>query len=337
MMGVNLEARRPMSMETTGELSRVIEPTTRAFLEKINAMKGPKLYEMSAEEARASLLPIQDIPVTKMPADIEDTAIAGGPKGRINVRIVRPKGSTGTLPAVMYFHGGGWVLGDYDLYDRLLRELANRANAALFMVDYTRSPEAKYPVAIEENYAATTYVAENGGQFNVDASRLAVAGDSAGGNMAAVVSMLAKLRKGPKIGFQVLFYPVTDASFNNASYREFASGYWLTRDAMKWFWDNYLPDKETRKQPTASPLQASVDQLRGLPPALVITNELDVLRDEGEAYAHKLMEAGVRTTAVRLLGAIHDHVMLNALAGTPAARAAIDLAADMLRNASDEK
>jgi acetyl esterase len=316
-----------------GTLSRGIEPATRAFLETINAIKGPKIYEMSVEDARASLSMVPDVKVAKMPADIEDTTMQGGPSGRIKVRIVRPKGCMETLPAVMYFHGGGWVLGDFDTHDRLVRELANKANAAIFLVGYTRSPEAKYPVAIEEDYAATMHVAENGRQYNVDGSKLAVAGDSAGGNMAAVVAMLAKLRKGPRIGFQTLFYPVTDASFHNASYREFASGYWLTRESMKWFWDHYLPDKETRKQPTASPLCASVDQLRGLPPALVITNELDVLRDEGEAYAHKLIEAGVPTTAVRLLGAIHDHLILNALAETPATCAAIDLAAAMLRHA----
>jgi acetyl esterase/lipase len=188
-------------------------------------------------------------------------------------------------------------------------------------------------VAIEQDYVATEYVAENGGKLNVDSSRLAIAGDSVGGNMTAVVSMLAKQRKGPKIRYQVLFYPVTDASFDTPSYGQFASGYWLAREGMKWFWDNYLPDKEARKQPTASPLRASMDQLRGLPPALVVTNEYDVLRDEGEAYAHKLMEAGVPTTGVRFLGTVHDMLMINALEGTPAARGAINLASDLLTKA----
>jgi acetyl esterase len=307
-------------METMGELSRGMEPATRAFLEKINALRGPKIYEMSAEEARGALNQVQAAAeVPKMPVDIQDLKVPGGTRGQVNVRIVRP-------PVIMYYHGGGWVLGDFNTFDRLVRALCNLVNAAVVFVDYTHSPEAKYPVAIEEDYSAAAYVAQNGERLNVDTSRMAVAGDSVGGNMAAVTAILAKQRGGPCIRYQVLFYPVTDANFDTPSYRQFASGYWLERDGMKWFWDNYLPDKGERKQPTVSPLQASADLLKGLPPALVITNEYDVLRDEGEAYARKLMEAGVRTTAVRFLGAIHDMVMLNALAGTPAARGAVELA-----------
>lgn len=318
-------------MATVGTTIQGIEPATRSFIEKINASKGPQIYQMSAGDARNTLTKVQAVEVTKMPVDVEEKGFPVGPKGHVNVHIVRPKGSTETLPAIMYYHGGGWVLGDYNIFERLVGEMANKANAALVFVDYSRSPEAKYPVAIEEDYAALDYIAGHGKELNVDPSRLAIAGDSVGGNMTAVVSMMAKQRQGPKIGLQVLFYPVTDASFDNASYRQFATGYWLTREAMKWFWDNYLPDKAERKNPMASPLHASVDQLKGLPPALVITNEYDVLRDEGEAYAHKLMEAGVRTTGVRFLGAIHDMVILNAIANTSAPRSAIDLASDMLR------
>ncbi|BAI60651.1 putative esterase [Methanocella paludicola SANAE] len=318
-------------MATIGTITRGIEPATRSFLEKINASKGPQIYEMSVEDARDTLSSVQAVEVSKMPVDVEETVLPVGPEGRVNVHIVRPKGSMETLPVVMYYHGGGWVLGDYNIFERLVGELANKANSAIVFVDYSRSPGAKYPVAIEEDYAALEYVAGHGKELNVDSSRLAIAGDSVGGNMTAVVSMMAKQRQGPKIGFQVLFYPVTDASFDNASYRQFATGYWLTREAMKWFWDNYLPDRPERNNPMASPLQAPVDQLKGLPPALVVTNEYDVLRDEGEAYAHKLMEAGVRTTGVRFLGAIHDMVMLNAIANTPAPGSAIDLASDMLR------
>ena len=322
-----------MSSETTGLRCRGMDPTVAAFLEKINAAHGPPLYEMSVDEARNVLTKVQDIGIPKMPADVREINIPGGPKGNIPAHIVRPKGSTEALPAIMYFHGGGWVLGDFNIFERLIRELANQVNAAVIFVDYTRSPEARYPVAIEQDYRATEYVAENGDKLNVDSSKLAIAGDSVGGNMTAVISMLAKQRKGPKIRYQVLFYPVTDASFDTPSYGQYASGYWLAREGMKWFWDNYLPDKEARKQPTASPLRASVDQLRGLPPALVVTNEYDVLRDEGEAYAHKLMEAGVPTTGVRFLGTIHDMLMINALEGTPAARGAIDLASDLLTKA----
>ncbi len=320
-------------MATIGTISRGIEPATRSFLEKINASKGPQIYQMSPGDARNVLSDVQAVEVTRMPVDVEEKVLPAGPGGRVNVHIVRPKWSTETLPVIMYYHGGGWVLGDFNIFERPIGALASKVNAAVVFVDYSRSPEAKYPVAIEQDYAALEYVAGHGGELNVDSSRLAIAGDSVGGNMTAIIAMLAKLRNGPRIGLQVLFYPVTDASFDNASYRQFASGYWLTREAMKWFWDNYLPDRAERKNPMASPLQASVDQLRGLPPALVMTNEYDVLRDEGEAYAHKLMDAGVPTTGVRCLGTIHDMVMLNALAETPAPKAAIELASGMLREA----
>ncbi len=266
-----------------------------------------------------------------MPADIEEMDIPGGPTGKVHLHIVRPQGSTGALPVTMFYHGGGWVLGGFDTHERLVRELANKSGSAMVFVDYTPSPEAKYPVILEQDYRAMEYIAESGRQHNLDSSRLAVAGDSVGGNMTAVMAMMAKQRNGPDIRFQALFYPVTDANFETGSYRQFDSGYWLARDGMRWFWDNYLPDKKERNQPMASPSRASADQLKGLPPALVIVNEYDVLRDEGEAYAHKLMEAGVPTTGIRLLGIIHDCMMLNPLANTPVVKSAIDMASDMLR------
>jgi len=308
-----------------------VEPAAQAFLDKLAAGGGPGINELSVYEAREVLTGLQEHPAAVLPADIEDREIPVGPDGKINIRIVRPQGRTDLLPAVLYFHGGGWVLGDCDTHDRLIRQLANGGRAAVVFVEFTRAPEAKYPVAIEEAYAATRYIAENGRRLNVDGSKLVVAGDSVGGNMAAAVTLLASERGGPAIDFQVLFYPVTDADFDTGSYRQFATGYFLTREAMKWFWDNYLPEEAARRQPTASPLQASLEELRNLPPALVITGEFDVLRDEGEAYAHKLSTAGVHVTAVRCLGTIHDFMMLNALAETPAARAGIDLATDTLR------
>lgn len=202
--------------------------------------------------------------------------------------------------------------------------------ATVVFVDYARSPEAKYPIAIEQAYAATKWVAENGTSIGVDPSRLVVAGDSAGGNMVAAVTLLAKERGGPTINFQVLCYPVTDANFETQSYRAFADGYWLTREAMKWDWDSYAPEA-ARNQPTVTPLRASLDQLRGLPPALIMTNENDVLRDEGEGYAHKLMTAGVEVAATRYVGAIHGLVLLNPITQTPPARAAIAQMIDTLR------
>jgi len=232
----------------------------------------------------------------------------------------------------MYFHGAGWVMGDSTTHDRLVRQLASGAAAMVVFVDYSRAPEHRYPVAIEEAYAATCYVSEHADEFGVDAARLSVVGDSVGGTMATVVALLAKQRSGPPIGAQLLFYPVTNADFETGSYKQFRDGPWLTRAAMQWFWDQYLPEHSLRRDPTASPLMASLDQLRGLPRALIITAENDVLRDEGEAYGRKLIEAGVEAVTVRYNATIHDFVMLNALADAAPTRAAIAQAADFLKS-----
>jgi acetyl esterase len=298
-----------------------LELHTQQFVDGLAG--APPIYTLSVADARSVLARAQSAPVGKPSAQIEDVTFPVGPTGSVPVRIVRPAGAVGTLPVVVYLHGGGWILGDRDTHDRLVREIAVGVKAAVVFVDYARSPEARYPVAIEQAYAATRYVVDHGASLRIDPSRLAVAGDSVGGNMTAAVTLMAKQRRGPKIAFQVLFYPVTDADFDTASYAAFADGPWLTKRAMEWFWDAYLPDRGARKQPTATPLNASLDQLTGLPEALVLVDENDVLRDEGEAYARKLSNAGVRVTSTRYNGTIHDFVMLNALADTPAARGAI--------------
>jgi acetyl esterase len=307
----------------------VLEPKTQAFVDALSAQGGKPIYELSYGEARKVLEETQ-AGATALPADVEDKVLPIGPTGEVSVRVYRPKGAKGPLPVVMYFHGGGWVLGSKHTHDRLLRDLVNGTHAAFVFVSYTPSPEAQFPVPIEQAYAATKYIAEHGKDFDLDTSRLAMAGDSVGGNMVAVVTQLAKERKGPTIRYQVLFYPVTDSSLSQESYAEFANGPWLTRAAMEWFWDAYAPNKKDRRKTTAAPLSAARKQLEGLPPALVIVDENDVLRDEGEAYARKLMEAGVDVAAVRFLATHHDFVMLNALADTPPAKAAIRLASDKL-------
>jgi acetyl esterase len=311
--------------------SPTLEPHTQQFIESLAG--APPIYTLSPADARSVLGQVQSIPVGKPSAKIEDVAFPVGPTGSVPVRIVRPAGAADVLPAVIYIHGGGWILGDRNTHDRLVREIAVGAGAAVVFVDYDRSPEARYPVAIEQAYAATCYAADHSADLRIDPSRLAVAGDSVGGNMAAALTLMARQRRGPKIAFQVLFYPVADANFDTASYNRFAEGPWLTKRAMQWFWDAYLPDHRARKQATATPLNASLEELAGLPEALVIVDENDVLRDEGEAYARRLSDAGVRVTATRYNGTIHDFVMLNALADTPATRGAIAQAIGALRSA----
>ena len=254
-----------------------VENNTKLFLEKLQQIGGPPLYTLTPSEARNVLSGLQAGPIEKLTAEIENKTIPAGPKGEIFIQIVKPQGSGNeTLPVIMYFHGGGWVLGGFDTHERLLRELANGAHAAIVFVNYTRSPEAKYPIPLEEAYAATKWISENGQDSNLDSSRLVVAGDSVGGNMATALALLAKERGGPSITFQLLFYPVTDTNLDTPSYLAYKEGYFLTREAMKWFWDNYLSNDTNRKEPTVSPLQASVEQLSGLPPVLIIVGENDV-------------------------------------------------------------
>ncbi len=310
-----------------------LEKQTKQFVNSLAVEGGEPIYTKSPADARAVLEKLQSQAVNLPTGEVEQRSIRAGRIGEIPIRIVRPRDLSGKLPPVMYFHGGGWILGSFQTHERLVRELANAAQAAIIFVEYASSPEAHYPKAVEQAYAVTKYIAENGEPFDLNVSRLSVAGDSVGGNMATAVAMLAKQRGGPNINLQLLFYPVTDASLDNGSYRQFAEGPWLTQAAMKWFWEAYAPDTSTREKPTVSPLQASLKQLQGLPPALVITGENDVLRDEGEAYAHKLMQAGVQVNAVRYLGTIHDFMMLNALSTTPAARSATALAARAVREA----
>jgi len=304
----------------------VLEPAAQAFAEA--TANPPYLFELPVEEGRKAVDDVQSGEIAKPDADIEDLTVEGSA-----VRIVRPAGATGPLPVILYIHGAGWVFGNAHTHDRLIRELAVGADAAVVFPDYRRSPEAPYPSALEEAWTVARWVVEHGSEHALDASRIAVAGDSVGGNMSAALTLLAAERGGLDLAAQVLFYPVTDASFDTGSYHEFAEGFFLRRDAMQWFWDQYTTDEAERAQITASPLRATTDQLEGLPPALVITAEADVLRDEGEAYANKLREAGVPVVATRYQGIIHDFVMLNALRETNAAQAAITQAIGFLRDA----
>ncbi|MFI9833264.1 alpha/beta hydrolase [Streptomyces sp. NPDC051913] len=309
----------------------VLEPAAAAFAEA--TANPPYLFDLPPAEGRKAVDEVQSGDIAKPAVDEEWVTVPGGPTGSVRARVVKPAGATGSLPVVLYIHGAGWVFGNAHTHDRLVRELAVGANAAVVFPEYDLSPEVRYPVAIEQNYTVAKWVVEQGASKGLDASRLAVAGDSVGGNMTAALTLMAKQRGDVPLVQQVLFYPVTDANFDTPSYHQFATGYFLRRDGMQWFWDQYTTDEAERAQITASPLRATTEQLTGLPPALVITGEADVLRDEGEAYANKLREAGVAVTAVRFQGIIHDFVMLNALRETHAAEAAITLAVDTLRTA----
>ena len=301
-----------------------VESTTAGFLNLLAQGTGKPLEQLSPQDARAVLAGAQ-AGVVLPAADVSEKWIdVNGEK--LKLVIVRPAGATGVLPAFMFFHGGGWVLGDFPTHERLIRDLVNRSGAAAVYVDYTPSPEAKYPTAVNQAYAATQWVAEHGKELKLDGSRLAVAGNSVGGNMAAVVALKAKAAGTPALKFQLLLWPVTDASFENTSYQQFQQGYFLSRNMMMWFWDNYSTNPAQRNEIYASPLRSSISQLQGLPPALIQTAEFDVLRDEGEAYGRKLAQAGVTVTSVRYNGMIHDFGLLNVLHQVPAVQMQLDQA-----------
>ncbi|MCF6402475.1 alpha/beta hydrolase [Chitinophaga filiformis] len=322
--------------DTIAVLDPAIDPAIdtriKAFLNVLNGAGGDPMETMTPSDARKVLEGAQkSVEVDLSGVEVTEKTISEDGLS-VKLFIVRPAGQTGVLPAFMFIHGGGWVLGDFPTHQRFVRDLVVYSGLVAVFVEYTRSPEAKYPVALNEAYAATKWIAANGAELNIDGKRLAVVGNSVGGNLTAATVLMAKNKKGPEIKFQVLFWPVTDANFDTVSYHQFATSRFLTRNMMIWFWDNYMPEAQ-RKEIYASPLQASVEELKGLPPTLVQTAENDVLRDEGEAYARKMDEAGVPVTLVRVQGMIHDYGLLNPIADVPAVQSALRHAANELRNA----
>jgi len=317
-----------MTVTTTRPV--VLEPASQEFVDATST--PPFIYELSPDAARKVLDDVQAAPIEKLPVD-ERWITVPAEVGDVQVRIVRPPDAKGTLPVVLYMHGGGWVLGNAGTHDRLVRELAVGTGAAVVFVEYDRSPEAHYPVAIEQGYATAQWVVREGASHGLDPKRMAVAGDSVGGGMTAALALMANERGDVRFVQQSMYYPVADAAMDTGSYEQFAEGYFLYAKSMAWFWDAYLPDLERRTEPYASPLRASDDQLEGLPPAFVIVDEADVLRDEGEAYAARMRAAGVDVTTVRYDGITHDFMMLTPLSNTHATRAAVAQAISMLRNA----
>lgn len=305
---------------------------TSRFLQALNSGTGPALETLPPAKARQVLTDAQrGVQVDLSGIEVSNKTIEQDGI-QVPLTIVRPQHATGTLPVFMFFHGGGWVLGDFPTHERLVRDLVVQSGAVAVFVNYTPSPEARYPVAINQAYAATKWVAAHGDEIGVDGQRLAVVGNSVGGNMAAVVSLMAKNQQGPRIRFQGLMWPVTDSDFNDGSYSTYPQGYFLTRPMMQWFWDAYTTKNPSQRDDIyASPLHASVDQLKGLPPALIQVAQFDVLRDEGEAYGRKLDAAGDEVTTTRYNGTIHDFGLLNALASDPPTQAALKQLANELK------
>jgi acetyl esterase/lipase len=302
----------------------------QAFLNVLNAGDGKSMEQMTPQEARQVLIGAQK-GVTLPSAQVAEKIITVNGQS-IKLKIVKPDNATGTLPVFMFFHGGGWVLGDFPTHERLICDLVRSSGAAAVYVDYTPSPEAHFPVAINQAYEATKWVAEHGQEIGVDGSRLGLVGNSVGGNMVASVALQAKQFNGPKIRYNVMLWPVTDANFDSTSYNQYENGYFLTKNMMKWFWDNYTTNVSDRNNILASPLRATTEQLKGFPQTLIQTAELDVLRDEGEAFGRKLDAAGVPVTVTRYNGMIHDYGLLNPLSQEPTVRTALEQAGAALQN-----
>lgn len=295
-----------------------LSPGTKEFLKALNSPAPPELEKLTPVEARKVLFDAQ-MAVEFDYSGIDETEKNINTDGyEIKLNLVRPAGTAAEkLPVFLFIHGGGWVLGDYPTHRRMVRDLVLESGAAAAFVNYTPTPDAVYPQQINENYAALKWVAENGDEINVDGENLAVVGNSVGGNMTGVMSLMAKEKGGPEIKFQIMMWPIVDADFETESYKEFGEKRFLSSSLMKWMYDMYIPEPEKRKAIYASPLQATIEQLKGLPPTLIQVAESDILRDEGEAYGRKLDEAGVPVTAIRYDGMIHDFGLLNGLAALP--------------------
>src|ERR1700733_312636 len=303
-----------------------LELSVRQFVESLN-LKKP-LSELPIKDARNFLELIQSTSIKKKEVEIKDFIIEDG---KIKIRLIRPIScDQEILPMIVYAHGGGWILGSKNTHDRLIREIVSGTKSALIFVDYDRSPEETYPTAIIQTYVAMKYFVDQAFNYKLDTNRLVIMGDSVGGNIATVVTMLANQFGYPKIHYQALFYPVTDSQMDTNSYYKFKDGPWLTKESMEWFWNAYAPDKSIRQNFTLSPLRAPKNILAKLPPTLIITDENDVLRDEGELYAHRLMEARVDVFAIRIVGTMHDFLMINEISNSLPTKEAMNIIIDTL-------
>jgi acetyl esterase len=309
-----------------------IDPQIRSFLADVNKDASP-FWTLPGPQVRAVLTGLQAKTLVDLSGVIisEKTIAENGQ--HVKLYIMKPEHVAGRPPVLLFIHGGVWIAGDFENHKRLVRDLVVGSGAAAVFVEYTPIPDAVFPTQVEQNYAAAKWIAEHGHEVGVDGTRIAVAGNSVGGDMTAALTLMAKDRGGPDIRLQVLLIPATDTNFDTRSYNDFDTGRFLPRAFMQFGWNIYAPDEKTRSNPYAVPMRATVDQLRGLPKALVITAENDPLRDEGEAYARRLKEAGVDVTATRYNGMIHDFVLLNGIKDVAGTQAAIKQASDAIRDA----
>jgi acetyl esterase/lipase len=306
-----------------------IDRRSRGFLRELNRDSSP-FWTLPGDEPRRIVTALQDqTPVDLSGIEVEERVIPIGGRS-VTLYVVRPEGATAALPAFMFFHGAVWIAGNFENHRRLVRDLVVGSQAAAVFVEYTPVPEARFPVQIDEAYASAVWVSEHGAEIGIDSRKLAVAGNSVGGNMAAVVALMAHDRGGVDLAFQLLLWPALNTDLDTGSYRAYGEGRFLPRAFMEYGWDHYAPDPDTRQHRYIAPLRATTEQLRGLPPTLIQTAENDVLRDEGEAYARRLDEAGVDVTCIRYNGAIHDFGLLNALREVPSTDAALRQAASEL-------
>lgn len=325
----------PMDADGWHRPAVVLDPLVQRLVDASAA--PPYLHQLGPVDGRQALLEMQGHTLEDFAVDAEFSVAPVGPSGLVGFWLFRPTRPTGPLPVVMYLHGGRWMLGDARTHARMISELAAISGAAFVVPEYTRTPEARYPVALEESYAVLTWVVEQAAELALDDRRLAVAGDCAGATMATAVTMLAKQRGGPRVRAQLLYYPMTDPDCDTESGEQFEYGYLLTRAAVEWYWRQYTDDERELAEPTASPLRATPEDLAGLPPALVVSAEADVVRDEGEQYARLLRLAGVPVTAVRYLGTVHDFVSLTPLRNSPPTRAAISQGGRFLGDALTDR
>ncbi len=300
---------------------------TEDFLNYIESQNNKAINELSAQEARDFLRNLQKETFQNIQSDVSEIDVNG-----VKTFIIKPQNTTEKLPAILYLHGGGWVMGDEFVFDNLIKKISNCVNAAIVFPEYSLAPEVQYPVQVNEAYEVLNYIYNNAELLNIDAKKIVIMGDSAGGNLATVIAIKSKVEHGPEIKFQLLIYPVVNADMDTESYENFKDGPWLTKKSMEYFWDAYAPDKKIRNNKYISPLHATVDELKGLPSTLIITDENDVLCDEGEAYARKLDDAGVDVVNVRINGTFHDFLMLNALSETEPVKGAMKMICSVLKS-----